>query len=72
MIVLHAYEIDDGGYDPYWEVYDYDLSGPPDTLTEDEFGDWINSDYCRANYDVRVNTIQSYYEGLYEEYQNVD
>ena len=71
MIVLNAYEIDDH-YDPYWEVYDVNSTLPPDILTEDEFGEWINSDYCRQNYDVHVFTLQSYYEGLFEESKHVD
>lgn len=71
MIVLNAYEIDNA-FGPYWEVYDNDLSTPPDVLTEEEFGEWVNDPYTRHNYDVRVFTLQSYYEGLFEEYQNVD
>lgn len=68
MIVLNAYEIDDA-VAPYWEVYDGEQTTPPDILTEDEFGEWINDPYTRQNYDVRVFTIQSYYEALAGEWE---
>jgi hypothetical protein len=74
-IELAAYQIEDPSYHsdrfPYWEVYDNSID-PPDILTEDEFGEWINDPYTRHNYDVHVFTLQSYYEGLFEESKHVD
>jgi hypothetical protein len=69
-IVLNAYEIESHD-DSCWEVYEDTNIVGPDVYTNDEFGEWLNDPYTRENYDVRVFTLDAYYEALAGEY-NVD